>query len=461
MSPDKYDIAVIGAGPGGYVAALRAATRGARVCCIERDRPGGTCLQRGCIPTKAMLHRSSIYHDAIGAKFLAHSDGLEVDSPAVMTEVAKTVDNLTKGVHSLLKARNVAMIEGTATLAGRHEIDVTAADGSTTTIEADKIIVATGCSPVRPGFIDFTQPSIWTTDEATTADRLPESVIVIGGGVIGTEFATVYGEFDIPTTVIELESSLLPTLEKDFQRAVTRSLKKLRVKVKTGTKVTSVEATENSVTVETEKGDRFTAEKLLVCIGRTPNLSNLGLEEVGVDLADGLVRVDNDCRTSIHNIYAIGDIATKMQYAHLASRMGIIAADAACGFEIEHRWDVVPEGVYTHPQLASVGYRETDPEPADGVATSVFPLKACGYAQIVGGQTGQVKIHSCPATGTVLGGSIIAPGATELIHEITLAVQHALPIDHIAATIHAHPTLSEAISEAAELAMGLPLHVVK
>ena len=460
-----YDVIVLGGGPGGYPAALRAALRGAKTCCIEADKLGGTCLNVGCIPTKAMLHASEIYHNISCASQFGFSDARAgVDGQAYMARVAKVVAGLRKGVEGLLKARKVEVIRGRGRLESADTVAVETNDGSEQ-IQAGAIIIATGSRPACPGFLPTDLPTgqagsprIMTTNEATTAEELPESVIIIGGGIIGCEFATIYAELGIPTTVIEMLDRLVANLDPDASKIIARSLKKRGATVLTGSKIVGVKADDSSVTVETEDGKTVEASCAIAAVGRKANIENIGLEEVGVELEGGVIRVDDCCRTNVEGVYAVGDVAETRQYAHLATRMGVIAADNATGHAARDDRTVVPAGVYTHPEVAAVGLTE---EKGENVRVAAFGLRASGIAHAYGEIDGQVKIIADAQTGKVLGGLVIGPHATDVIGEITLAIRNGLTVENIAAAIHAHPTFAEAVLETAEAWLGLPLHTLK
>jgi dihydrolipoamide dehydrogenase len=456
-----YDVVVLGAGPGGYVAALRAAMRGAKVCCIEEKYLGGTCLNVGCIPTKAMLHASQIYWQTLNAKqFGINVSDPRVDEAVFMQRVGKVIKGLTGGVEFLLKKRKVDVINGRGKLTAKDTIAVETQDG-TKEIKAKSIIIATGSSPAKPGFLPFDSDRLITTDEATTANSLPKSILVLGGGVIGCEFATVYSELGIETTVVEMLDSLVANLDTDICKAVKKSLKKRNVNIMTGTKLVSVEPQKNKVTAKLEGGSEVTTEKILVAIGRKPNIEGIGLEKLNIQIEDGIIKVDDHCRTNIDNIYAIGDIAETMQYAHLASRMGIVAADNATGHENSDDRKVVPTGIYTHPEGASVGLTEKQAkEKCPGVKISRFSYTASGIAQAYGETEGMVKLMADPKIGEILGAVVIGQHATDVIQEIAIAIRNELTIEEISKTIHPHPTFTEAVGEAAEAWEGMPLHSI-
>lgn len=479
----QYDVAVLGGGPGGYAAALRAALRGAKVCCIERGRLGGTCLNVGCIPTKAMLHASEWFHLARHAGALGFRGGeMTVDGRAFMARVTGTVDKLVTGLEGLVKARKIDLIAGRGRLIGSRRIaveigsrvsDPAAAAGqrpaarnagetpAPQAIEAKAIILATGSRPARPGLFPWGR-RVFTTDEAAVADWLPASVIIVGGGVIGCEFATFYSELGIRTAVVEMLDELLKGFDADAVRAVNRSLKARGVEVVTGQKIVSMAAGAEGVRAVLADGRAIQAEASLVAVGRATNVEDIGLEAAGVKTRDGLVSVDERCRTNVEGIYAVGDVAVSLQYAHLATRMGLVAADNATGREASDDRTVVPIGVYTHPEIASVGLTEAKARAVcPQVRVAKFPYLASGMAQAYGQTEGLVKLMGDPAGGRLLGGLVIGQHATDVIQEITVAMRQGVTIERLAETIHPHPTFAEAVGDAAEAWMGLPLHLLK
>ena len=453
------DVAVLGGGPGGYVAALQAAQRGARTCLIEMGKLGGVCLNVGCIPTKAMLHASDIYRQFGRAdRFGLAAGDPEVDGPAFMRRVVKVAEGLSKGVALLLRKRGVTVIRGRGRLAGRDTLAVETDDGSEE-VRARSIILATGSSPARPGFAPWHSDRAWTTDEATTADRLPQSVLIVGGGVIGCEFATVYAELGIPTTVVEMLDRLLPTFGEEASKTVRKSLKQRGAELLTGAKITGMKATKKQVTAILEGGRTLEADRALVAVGRVANVENLGLEDAGVECDGGIIRVDDACRTSADGIYAIGDCAASLQYAHLASRMGTVAADNATGHPAHDPLNVVPQVVYTHPEIATVGQTEAEAREAGRqVRVARFPLQASGLARAYDETEGEVKLVAEAEHGEILGASVIAARAADVIQEIALAMKNELTVEEVADTIHPHPTFGECVHEAADLWLGFPVH---
>jgi dihydrolipoamide dehydrogenase len=449
----EFDIAVIGGGPGGEAAATRATLRGSNVCLIEAADLGGTCLNVGCMPTKAMLAASGSFRQAKSA--LPADIPLPSDGPAVMSRVAEMVRGLREAVTRKLESRkNLTVVRGLARFASNDTLVVDTADGERT-IAAKSIIIATGARPSRPGFLPWDSPRLITSDEAVRMSDLPQSMIVLGGGVIGCEFATAYAEFGIPTTVVEMLDTLLSGFEKEASAAVLNSLTGRGAEVLLGKKIVRVSANENRIEAETEDGKTISAAYMLVAVGREPNIDRLRLELAAVETADGIIPVDEHCRTNVANIYAIGDVAERQQYAHLASRMGNIAADNASGHEATDDRSVVPVGVYTHPEIASVGLSESQARAVaarDGFKIRVlrYSLKNSGIAMCYDQTEGLVKLIVETTRGRILGVTWIGPHATDLIHEPALAMRHGLGIEQLAETIHAHPTFQESLAAAIE-----------
>jgi len=455
-----YDVAVLGAGPGGYVAAIRAAKRGAKTCVIEAGKVGGVCLNVGCIPTKAMLHAGEVFsHIARSPEYGFVGAGKPtVDGAAYMKRVAGVVDGISKSVERLVKSRKVDLIRGRGKLTARDTLEVAGPDGAQR-IKAKSIIIATGSRPARPGFLPFDSGRVWTTDEATTAKTLPESVLIIGGGVIGCEFATVYAELGIPTTVVEMLDRLVANVDEDAAKAIHKSLEQRGAKVRTKARIVGLKATKSGVAAELEGGEKLEAALALAAVGRLPNVEDIGLETVGVQLDGKIIQVDDRCRTNIEGIYAIGDCAEARQYAHLASRMGVVAAENATGHAARDPRTVVPVGIYTHPEVATVGLSEAEAATSGKkVRVARFFYQGSGMARAYGETEGQVKLIADETLGEVLGGVVIGQHATDVIQPIALAMRNELTVDELAETIHPHPTFVEGVMEAAESWLGYPIH---
>jgi len=457
-----YDVAILGGGPGGYTAALRAAQRGASVALIEQNHLGGTCLNVGCIPTKAMLHASELAYRARTATGLGLTlEHAALDGLTFMDRVVRTVSDLRKGVEGLVKARKITVIHGTGMLTAPTTINVTGA-GDAQDITATAVIIATGSRAVRPAFVPADSPRILTNVEATTAEDIPLSVLIVGGGVIGCEFATVYGELGTHTVLVEMMDDLLPGLDADAAKIAANSLKERGVHIRTGATIESMTVDEASVTTDLSSGQRVITHAALLAVGRQANINGIGLEDLGVKTADGVIAVDAHCRTNLPGLYAIGDAACTRQYAHVASRMGLVAADNATGHEAHDDLTVVPECIYTHPEIASVGLSEAAAkEQFDDVHVVRFPLRASGLAQAYGEPEGLTKLIARQGDGRILGAMVIAPRATDVIAEAALAIRHGLTVNQLAETIHAHPTFGETMHEAAEAWLGLPIHILR
>ena len=457
-----YDVAILGGGPGGYTAALRAAQRGAKVCLVEQGRLGGTCLNVGCIPTKALLHVSQLAFDARESAELGLSIiGAEVDGGAIFDRITDVVGNLRSGLTKLFNARKIDIVAGAGRITDPNTIHYKT-DGNVQPVHAESLIIATGSRAARPSFAPWQAPTVMTTDRATTTDRIPPSVLIVGGGVIGCEFATIYAELGVHTILVEQCDRLLPELEPDAGKAVTRSLRQRGVHLRTSTTVETMLADDEAVTTDLSVDQRVITHAALIAVGRLPNVDDIGLETVGVRLADGVIAVDDRCRTNVENIYAVGDVACRKQYAHVAARMGAVAADNVTGCDVADDLTVVPECIYTHPEIARIGLSaEKAREQFDDVKVADFPLLASGMAQAFGQTLGASRLVARETTGEILGAVLISPRATEVIGQVALAMRKGLTVDDLAETIHAHPTFSETLHEAAESWLGLPIHTLR
>ncbi|WP_428417564.1 dihydrolipoyl dehydrogenase [Phocicoccus schoeneichii] len=459
----EVDTVVVGGGPGGYVAAIRAAQLGQKVVLVERDKVGGVCLNVGCIPSKALISSSHRFQDAQDSEDMGVTvENVKLDFTKVQSFKESVVQKLVGGVESLLKGNKVEVVQGEAYFSSNNSIKV-AQENSAQTYEFKNAIVATGSRPIEiPGF-KFGKRIIDSTG-ALNLEEKPEKLVVIGGGYIGTELGTAYANFGTEVTILEGTKDILGGFEKNMTQLVKRNLKKKGVEVVTQAMAKSAEETENgvSITYEDKNGEAHTieADYVLVTVGRRPNTDEIGLEQIGVKMTDrGIIEVDKQSRTSVDNIYAIGDIVPGLQLAHKASYEGKVAAEAIAGEKSEVDYIGMPAVCFTEPELASVGYNETQAkEEGLDYVTGRFPFAANGRALGLNKTDGFVKIVARKEDGLVIGAQIAGNGASDIISELSLAVETGMTLEDIALTIHAHPTLGEIPMEAAEAALGRPIH---
>lgn len=463
---ERYDVAVLGGGPGGYVAAIRAAQLGAKVACVEKARLGGVCLNWGCIPTKAMIASSSLYEKIQNAeKFGLKVEGkVSVDFTALVARKDKIVDNLVKGVGFLFKSYGVDLLEGKGRLKSKHEIEYESSDGSNGTVEAENIILAVGSSPLNIPAFPFDGERILSSNDMVSLESVPESLLIIGAGVIGSEFGFLMSKLGCKVEMVEMMEHALPLEDHDVSRLIERELKKSKIKLHLGKRVESVEKDSSGRMISTvEGGTRIVTEKVLVSIGRSFNTKNIGLEKAGVELNDnGSIKVDEAMRTNIDNIYAIGDAAGKFLLAYTASAEGCVAAANCVGREETIDYSGVPNAIFTQPEVGSVGLREKQAlEMGHKLSIGKFRFIALGKAQAENETEGEVKVIADAETDKLLGVHIVSAHATDLIHEAALAVRHGLTARQLGDSFHAHPVMSEAILEAVHDVHDLSIHTAK
>jgi dihydrolipoamide dehydrogenase len=461
----QFDVAIIGSGPGGYVAAIRAGIVGLKTALIEKDPYlGGTCLHRGCIPTKALLHTAEIYDALKGASRIGISaSGLGLDIRQVHIHKQEIVDRLAKGIQFLMKKRKVEVFTGFGSFVDATTVRVAGAAGEET-IRAKSVIIATGSTPAHLPHIRPDGKAIIDSDMILAAAEVPKSLAVIGSGAVGTEFASVFASFGSQVHLIELLPRLLPIEDEECSAQLERALKTRGIECYTDTEVTEAKVHKGGVTVTLKKAGRnstLEVERVLVATGRKPVLDGLGHEAVGVAMNGRYIAVDEYMRTSVPTIYAIGDVTASPALAHVASREGTLAVDHLAGRHVQTiNYLAVPNCTYSHPEVASVGLTERAArEKGYDVRVGKFPFSALGKAMIVGETAGFVKIVAEKRYDEVLGVHIIGPKATEVIAEATLGVKLETTAEEIANTIHAHPTLAEAMLEAAHAVYGEAIHV--
>ncbi|HZS32157.1 MAG TPA: dihydrolipoyl dehydrogenase [Methylomirabilota bacterium] len=465
MPGERFDAVVVGSGPGGYVAAIRAAQLGRRVAVVEADRPGGICLNWGCIPTKALLRNAEVLQLFQRAgEFGVSLEGLRADYAVAHARSRQVAERMSRGVEYLFRKRQITLIPGRGTLLAPGAVRVAAADGSARTVEAAAVVLATGARPKSLPGVAIDGVRVISSDEALRLDRVPPSIVVIGAGAVGVEFADVFASYGTQVTVVEALPRLLPLEDEEISRHLARSFAKRKIDVRAGARVQSVRAGGDAVRVEIEhegQAARLEAAMVLMAVGRGANTGDLGLEALGVTVARGFVQVSPRMETSVPGVYAIGDVAGPPLLAHKASAEGIVAAEALAGAApgpLDYR--AVPSCTYCHPQVASLGLTEAQAR-ADGRAVRVgrYMFVANGKAQALGEPEGLVKIVAAGDTGEILGVHVIGAEATELIAELALGKTLEATVEEVGRTIHAHPTMAEAVMEAALDAMGEAIHL--
>jgi dihydrolipoamide dehydrogenase len=462
-----FDVVVIGAGPAGYVAAIRAAQLGQNTAIVDKQWLGGVCLNVGCIPSKALLRNAEIAHilRERGKEFGFSFENLKLDYPAAVKRSRQVSDRLVKGVGFLMKKNNVSVQIGTARLTAPHTVTVTDNDGKSTELAAKNIIIATGASTVIPAMWRVDGEKVVTYLEAILQEKLPRTAIIIGAGAIGMEFATVWNSYGVDVTVVEMLPNILPLEDEEAAAEVAKAYAKRGVKVLTGHKVEALETTGTGVRVTASAGGEtkiLEADQALVAIGFKPNSKGLGLEELGVRVSErGFIEIDDRMETSLPGIWAIGDVTGKLMLAHVGTAQGIVCAENIAGVETEVlEYEFMPRATYCQPQVASFGLTESQAkERGYTIKVGRFPFQANGKALGLADYAGWVKIVVDEKYGEILGATMVGPEVTELLPELTLAHRAELTPAEIGRNVHAHPTLSEALMEAAHAAEGMPIHI--
>ena len=464
---ETYDVIVIGAGPAGYVAAIRAAQLGSRTAIVDKEWLGGVCLNIGCIPSKSLLYNAEVAHilrhrgKDLGFSF----ENLQLDFPQAVRRSRQASDRLTRGVGFLMRKNKVDVHMGSAKLTARDAVTVTNAEGAETALGAKNVIIATGGSPILLPGVEVDGERVLTYREAILQEKLPGSAVIIGGSAIGVEFATIWNAFGVDVTIVEMLNRLVPLEDEEVSAELAKAFTKAGIKVKTGHKVEGLDVGETGVRVRVTSEGGETAlegEQVLMAMGFRPNTADLGLEELGVELGPrGVVLVDDRMATNVPGIWAMGDVTGKLMLAHVGSAQGIVCAENIAGVEtVVLDYELMPKATYCHPQIASFGMTEAQAaERGHQVKVGRFPFQANGKALGLGDYAGWVKLVTDERYGEILGAHMIGPAVTELLPELTLSQMMELTSAEIARNVHAHPTLSEALMEAAHDAEGHAIHI--
>lgn len=462
-----YDVIVLGAGPGGYVSAIKASQLGLKTAIIDKQWLGGVCLNVGCIPSKALLKNAEVAHTLRerGKDFGFSFDNLVLDYSAAVKRSRQVSDRLTKGVGFLMKKNNIEVYMGMARLKSKNEVEVTAEDGGKQVLGTKNIVIATGSYASGIPGVELDQEKVITYKEAILQTSLPKSAVIIGAGALGLEFATIWNSYGSEITLVEMMPRIAPLEDEEVSAELARAYKKRGMELLVDTKVTSIKAVADGaeVTVQTPDGQKvLKADQALVAIGFKPNTANIGLEEAGVKLSPrGFVEVDDRMATSVPGIWAIGDVTGKLLLAHVASTQGILCAEAIAGKQTTPiDYTMVPRATYSHPQVASFGWTEAQvKEKGIDYKVGKFNLMANGKALGLGENAGFCKLIVDAKYGEILGAHMIGAEVSELLPELTIAQRMELTAEEIANNIHAHPTLSEIVMEAAHGALGQPLQM--
>ena len=458
-----YDIVIIGCGPGGGDAAIRGVQLGGKVCVVEKRDFGGTCVNRGCIPTKAILKSAHLFHDIEKASEFGVNVGKPtVDFAKVMERKAGITSNLSQGIEALLGSHGIDIVRGEGRVAKPGLVEVKKEDGSIEKLETRNIVVATGS---EPGYIPiFRQEAgnVINSDGVLSSTELPKSVIIIGGGVIGSEIGCMYNAFGVDVTILEILPFILSTEDGQIARYMQGIFKRRGINIFVKAKITEAIDDGKEVTVKLESGETLKADKAILCVGRARNSADLGLEDLGVDIQRGRITVNEKQETGVEGIYAIGDVSAPIQLAHAATAEGMVAVANCMGQDKEMDHSVIPAGIFTWPEIGSVGLRAEQAR-KEGIRpkTGRFLFASSGRAASVGETEGFVKVLADPESDKILGVHIIGDRATEMIHEAAVAMEHGLTTHELAEVVHSHPTMSESIMEAMEDVNDMSVHVPK
>lgn len=460
MDAERFDVIILGGGPGGYVAAIRAAELGKKVALVEEAELGGTCLNRGCIPSKALIANASFYDKAKHAsRYGIHFDGLTLNFPAMQLNKDKTVEKLRRGIEGLIAAHQISLFRGRGQLVSPYEMKVLGERNHL--LHGEFIILATGSSPRALPHLPFDGERVHDSTSFLNLEQLPNALLVVGGGVIGCEFASLMRALDVEVTVVELLPRLLPAEAENVSSALSAAFKRRGIAVHTGVSLQAVLRKGEKVGAQLSNGEQLLVDCVLVSVGRAPLSEGIGLDLAGVAVnAQGAIEVNETLQTSVPHIYAIGDVTGKWNLAHVASHQGLVAVEHLAGHAVRMSYRAIPSVIFTTPEIATCGLSLKQAQER-GYAAEVgkFPFQALGKAQATQEPEGFAEIVVDRTTGEILGGQVVGYGASNLIAELALAIENELTVESLTETIHAHPTFAEAWMEAGLLAQGLPLHV--
>ena len=462
----EIDVVIIGGGPGGYVSAIKAAHLGLKAVLVEKDKLGGVCLNRGCIPTKALVSTAELLnHLQRAGEFGIQVKDYSFDFPAIMKRKDLITRRLSSGVEQLMKANQVRVVRGEGQIIEPGKVEVTDTAGEKEVIKTKNIIIATGSKVMKLPIPGIDSEGVITSDEALSLSELPSRMLIVGGGVVGIEFAGIFRALGVEVKVVEMLPRILLSIDEEIARRLTQLLKRKGIEILTDCKVKEIKKANQNLEVlvsTTDKEKKLEAEKVLSAAGRVPELGNIDVQRLGIELDGKAIKVDEKMRTNIPGIYAVGDVVGKIMLAHVASREGIVAVENISGKEVLMDYKVVPNCVFSMPEVASVGLTEEEARKENNnIKVSKFPFMANGKALGMGETEGMVKIIADADTSELLGFHILGAHASDLIAEGTLALSMETTAEEIVNTIHAHPTLAEAIAEAAEGIVGKPIHLAR
>ncbi len=461
MDIKKADLAVLGGGPGGYVASIRASKMGLKTVVIEKEHLGGVCLNYGCIPTKAIYHVAVVLNEIKKAEDF----GIDVSRPKLnfkktMARKNRIVEMLKNALQSNFKKNNIELIKGRGEIIAKGKIAVRTDDQQDIEIEAKNIIIATGSTAADVKPFSLLEKGVMDNTGILSIEEIPESLLIVGGGVVGSEFANIFSSFGTRVTIVEMLPRILSTEDEEVSKVIHKVFIQRGIDIFTDTVIERVEKSGGSLICTSSSGKRITADKVLISVGRKPNSSGIGIENIGLEVDQkGYIKTDLHLKTNIQGIYAVGDVIGGLQLAHVASEEGKIAAENIAGKNKKMDYSIVPVAVFTYPEIGSVGLNEAQARKKNiKVCTGIFPFSSSGKAYITGETEGFIKIVTNSETGEILGAQMIGPRATDLVHEIAVAMKGEILVDDLVSTIHSHPTFSESVLEAAEDCFGIATH---